>query len=232
MHSEIDSIVLNAPVADVYAYCSRFEELPRFITSLRDVQKIDETHFSFTSLLDGKEQKTVLQIVLRVPERRIAWQAISDNFPRGVVLFEPLSDRTTEITVKLRSSIEPATLAKVTRDYLTNFKRVVERDLNDVNAESANNGSLGVSRGPRSVKIRFRRTAFGRKRTIIGQESLEGQEIRTVDRLLFRLALAAYNLNQTAPGRVCNGFCAADDVHLGEDGFTVRLDGAFTNKQS
>jgi hypothetical protein len=33
-HFDIDSIVLNAPVADVYAYCSRFEELPRFITSL------------------------------------------------------------------------------------------------------------------------------------------------------------------------------------------------------
>jgi len=126
-HSKIDSIVLNAPVADVYAYCSRFEELPRFITSLRDVQKIDETHFSFTSLLDGKEYRTVVQIVLRIPERRIAWQAMPDNFPRGVVLFEPLSNRTTEITVRLRSSIESATLAKVTRDYLTNFKRVLER---------------------------------------------------------------------------------------------------------
>jgi len=124
-HSQIDSIVLNAAVADVYAYC--FEELPRFITSLRDVQKIDETHFSFTSLLAGKEYRTVLQIVFRIPERRIAWQAMPDNFPRGVVLFRPLSDRMTEITVRLRSSIESATLAKVTRDYLTNFKRVVER---------------------------------------------------------------------------------------------------------
>jgi Polyketide cyclase / dehydrase and lipid transport len=126
-HSKIDSIVLNAPVADVYAYCSRFEELPRFLTSLRDVQKIDETHFSFTSLLDGKEYRTVVQIVLRIPERRIVWQAMPDNFPRGVVLFEPLSNRTTEITVRLRSSTESVTLAKVTRDYLTNFKRVLER---------------------------------------------------------------------------------------------------------
>jgi uncharacterized membrane protein len=129
-HSKIDSIVLNAPVADVYAYCSRFEELPRFITSLQDVQKIDETHFSFTSLMDGKEYRTILQIVLRVPERRIAWQAMTNSFPRGVILFEPLSDRTTEITVKLRSSIEPAKLAQTTRNYLTNFKRVVEGDLN------------------------------------------------------------------------------------------------------
>ena len=36
--------------------------------------------------------------------------------------------------------------------------------------------------------------------------------------------------NQAAPGRVCNSFCAADDIHLGEDGFTMRLDGAFTDK--
>jgi uncharacterized membrane protein len=126
VHSKIDSIVLNAPVGDVYACCSRFEELPRCITSLQDVQKIDEAHFSFTSLLDGKEYRTVLQIVLRVPERRIAWQATTNSFPRGLILFEPLSDRTTEITVKLQSSIEPAKLAQVTRDYLTNFKRVVE----------------------------------------------------------------------------------------------------------
>jgi hypothetical protein len=72
------------------------------------------------------EQRTVLQIVLRVPERRIAWQAFSDHFPRGVILFESLSDRMTKITVRLRSSFKPATLAKVTRDYLTNFERVVE----------------------------------------------------------------------------------------------------------
>jgi len=128
MHSEIDSIVLNAPVADVYACCSRFEELPRFITSLRDVRKIDETHFSFTSLVDGGAETTVLQIVLRVPERRIAWQAMSDSFPRGVIVFEPICNQRTEITVRLRSSIKPEKLAKVTREYLTNFKRVVEEE--------------------------------------------------------------------------------------------------------
>jgi uncharacterized membrane protein len=126
-HSKIDAIVLNAPVADVYACCSRFEELPRFITSLHDVQKIDETHFSFTSLLDGKEYRTVLQIVLRVPERRIAWQAMTNSFPRGVVLFEPVSNRTTKMTVRLRSSMPSSELAKVTQEYLANFKQFVEQ---------------------------------------------------------------------------------------------------------
>jgi uncharacterized membrane protein len=127
MRLKVSSIILNAPVADVSAYCSRFEELPQFITSLRQVRQIDETHFAITSLADGKESGTVLQIVLRVPERRIAWQAVPDNILRGVLLFEQLSNRTTKVTVRLRSSIQSSELAKVTQEYLANFKQFVEQ---------------------------------------------------------------------------------------------------------
>jgi hypothetical protein len=55
-----------------------------------------------------------------VVSQRALCSPMSDSFPRGVVLFEPLPNRTTEITIRLRSSIEPVTLAKVTREYLTN----------------------------------------------------------------------------------------------------------------
>jgi uncharacterized membrane protein len=126
-HFEVDSIVVNASVELVYAHCSCFGQLPRFITSLREVEEIDCTHFSLTSMLDG-ERKIVLQIMLRVPERRIVWQSTSHNFLRGVVLFEPLSDRETKMTVKMRSNLEKESLVKVTREYLTNFKRVVEQE--------------------------------------------------------------------------------------------------------
>ena len=43
-------------------------------------------------------------------------------------------------------------------------------------------------------------------------------------------ALAALQSDQTPPGCFCNGLSTADDVHLGEDGFPVGLDGAFANK--
>lgn len=126
-HCEVDSIVVNASVELVYAHCSRFGQLPRFITSLREVEEIDDTHFSLTSILEGK-RKILLQIMLRVPERRIIWQSTSLNFLRGVVLFEPLSARETKMTVKMRSNLEKEGLVKVTREYLTNFKRVVEQE--------------------------------------------------------------------------------------------------------
>jgi len=43
-----------------------------------------------------------------------------------VIQFEPLTEHRTEITVKLRSIIEPAVLAQLTREYLANFKQFVE----------------------------------------------------------------------------------------------------------
>jgi hypothetical protein len=61
--------------------------------------------------------------------RRIAWQAVSDQFRIGVVFLDPLDDATTKVTVKLRSIIEPLMLTGALRNYLRNFKRFVEQEL-------------------------------------------------------------------------------------------------------
>jgi hypothetical protein len=60
-YSETKSIILEVPIGDVYACCCRVEESPRFIKSLRDVQKIDDTHFLLTYLIDHEPRRTVLQ---------------------------------------------------------------------------------------------------------------------------------------------------------------------------
>ena len=125
-HSETGSIVLNAPVTGVYGHCCRFEQLPQFIKSLHSAQKIDDTHFWLTTFEESNQRRIILQIVLRVPERRIVWQASCSEFSQGVILFEPLTVDRTEVTVKLRSTIEPPRLAQLTHEYLTNFKQFVE----------------------------------------------------------------------------------------------------------
>lgn len=127
VHSVVRSIALNAPVTNVYKHSCRFEQLPRFIGSLINVQKVDDTHFWLTTSDGSGQQRIMLQIVLRVPERRIAWQASCSEFSQGVILFEPVTQNKTEITLKLRSTIEPAMLARATRDYLINFKQFVEQ---------------------------------------------------------------------------------------------------------
>jgi uncharacterized membrane protein len=126
VNADCQSIVVNAPVAEVYRRCLRFEDFPKFITSITNIDRIDDTHFSCTSIINGEEVKSDVLIMMRVPDRRIAWQAVSDHFRVGVVSFDPLPGGATKVTVKVRSIIEPVMLTGALRHYLRNFKVYVE----------------------------------------------------------------------------------------------------------
>lgn len=126
VNTDCQTVIINASAAKVYAQCMRFEDLPRFIGTVRAVRRVDDRHFTCTSIMNGKEVECAVQILLRVPERRIAWQAVSDEFRIGVIFFDPNPDGTTVMTVKVRSILEPIVLTGALRQYLTNFKRFVE----------------------------------------------------------------------------------------------------------
>jgi uncharacterized membrane protein len=120
------SIIVNAPVAQVYEQWLHFEDLPKFIKSLGKVQRIDDKHFSFNTVRDGKEQRGVIEVVRQIPERRIAWRTVTAGLGLGVVSFEPRSDDATEITLKLRSVFDPSISGQSADEYLQNFKRLIE----------------------------------------------------------------------------------------------------------
>ena len=121
-------VVVKAPIDQVYKQWSRFEDLPKFITPLRDVHKIDDAHFSYTCHPNGDKQQGVFHIVLRIPGRRIAWRTMSNGFMSGVVSFEQLSQEETEITLKIRSIFDPPSLSRRVGEYLRNFQRLVESE--------------------------------------------------------------------------------------------------------
>jgi uncharacterized membrane protein len=119
-------VVVKAPVDRVYEQWSRLEDLPKFITPLYDVCRIDDTHFAYTWHPSGSNRKGVFHIVLQIPGRRIAWRTMSNGFMSGVVSFEPFSQEETEVTLKIRSIFDPPSLSHRVEEYLGNFKRLVE----------------------------------------------------------------------------------------------------------
>jgi uncharacterized membrane protein len=121
-------LVVKAPIARVYEQWSRIEDLPRFMTALREVRRIDDAHFSYLWDLNGEGKKGIFHIVLQIPGRRIAWRTISDGFMSGVVFFEPHSVNETEVTLKIRSIFDPPNLSRRVEEYLGNFKRLVEKE--------------------------------------------------------------------------------------------------------
>jgi uncharacterized membrane protein len=119
-------VVVKAPLERVYAQWSRIEELPKFIPPLREVRRIDDTHFSYTWHRNGDNQQGVFHIVLQIPGRRIAWRTMSEGFMSGVVSFESLFQEETEVTLKVRSIFDPPSLSHRVEEYLRNFKQLVE----------------------------------------------------------------------------------------------------------
>jgi len=124
------SILVKAPVADVYERWLAFEDYPKFITVIKRVRKLDENHFVASLAFKGKQHEAMLEIMLCVPERRLAWRTLADHrapdhLAAGVVSFAPLSDQSTCVTLKLTSSFGGAVSRRVDR-YLHNFKKLVE----------------------------------------------------------------------------------------------------------
>jgi uncharacterized membrane protein len=124
------SIVINAPVAAVYRRWLAFEDYPKFITAIKRVRKLDANHFSASLTFNGKQHEATLEMMLRVPERRLAWRTLADHrapdhLAAGVVSFTSLSEQSTCVSLKLASSFGGAVSNRVDK-YLHNFKRLVE----------------------------------------------------------------------------------------------------------
>ena len=119
-------VIVKAPLERVYEQWSRIEELPKFIPPLREVRRMDDTHFSYTWHRNGHDQQGVFHIVLQIPGRRIAWRTMCEGFMSGVVSFESLFQEQTEVTLKVRSIFDPPSLSQGVEEYLRNFKQLVE----------------------------------------------------------------------------------------------------------
>ena len=124
------SIVVNAPVSDVYQRWVAFEDYPKFITVIKRVRKLDTNHFIASLRFNGKQFETMLEMMLRVQDRRLAWRTFSNaqtpvHLATGVVSFVSRPDRTTRVIFKLSSSFGGAVARRVDK-YLRNFKRLIE----------------------------------------------------------------------------------------------------------
>src|SRR6478609_4692444 len=92
MNAAQQFVVVKAPIARVYEQWSRMEDLPNFITAIRNVRRIDDAHFSCMWHPNGEDKKGIFHIVVEIPGRRIAWRTTSDALLSGVGFFEPRAE--------------------------------------------------------------------------------------------------------------------------------------------
>jgi hypothetical protein len=94
---------------------------------------LDSNHFVAALGFQRRRYDAMLEIMLPVPERRLAWRTVSNGHApdhlvlAGVVSFESSNDKATCVTLKLTSSLGGAVSSRVDK-YLHDFQKWLKRD--------------------------------------------------------------------------------------------------------
>ncbi len=120
------SIVVNAPLREVYNQWTQFEEFPRFMEGVTEVRQLDDKRLHWRAKVGGREKEWDAEIVDQVPDRRIAWKALRGAENAGAVLFEAVPNGT-RVTLKL--TYDPEGAGEKVGDALGFVSRRVEDDL-------------------------------------------------------------------------------------------------------
>ena len=120
------SIVVDAPLRQVYNQWTQFEEFPLFMEGVDEVRQLDDKRLHWRATIGGVEKEWHADMVDQVPDRRIAWKNLRGAETAGAVLFESVPEGT-KVTLKL--TYEPEGAKENVGDALGFVSRRVEGDL-------------------------------------------------------------------------------------------------------
>jgi uncharacterized membrane protein len=96
------SVDVKVPVRTAYDQWTQFEQFPRFMESVTQVQQVDDRHLRWAAEIGGEQESWDAEITEQHPDERVAWKATEGKGNSGVVTFHRLADEETRVTVQMR----------------------------------------------------------------------------------------------------------------------------------
>jgi uncharacterized membrane protein len=121
------TIVVDVPVRLVYDQWTQFESFPEFMDGVQSVEQLDDKTLSWVATIAGQRKSWRAEITDQTPDTRIAWRSTDGAENAGAVLFDPIGDDRTRVT--LRMDVEPDGPVESAGDALGFPKRQVNDDL-------------------------------------------------------------------------------------------------------
>ena len=100
MSDQRASVVVNAPVEQVYALFSHFNDFPKFMRFVKEVTYDDDTHSHWVVDIAGR-QEWEAENTGWVPNRQIGWVSIAGLQNAGLVTFTPSGTSQTRVDVAI-----------------------------------------------------------------------------------------------------------------------------------
>jgi uncharacterized membrane protein len=120
-------LIVDAPVREVYNQWTQFEQFPRFMEGVESVVQRDDRTLEWTADIAGQRLQWTAVITDQTPDDRVAWKSTSGAENAGAVLFEPVGEGRTRVT--LRMDVDPDGLLQNVGDALGIIERRTKGDL-------------------------------------------------------------------------------------------------------
>jgi len=129
------SIDVNVPLSTAYNQWTQFEEFPRFMEGIEEVQQLDDKRLRWRANIGGKREEWDAEIVEQVPDQRVSWHSTSGAPNSGVVTFESHGAAATGVNLQLeytpQNAVESAgdatgVLSRRVEGDLQRFKKYIE----------------------------------------------------------------------------------------------------------
>jgi len=121
------SIEVNVPVKTAYNQWTQFEEFPKFMEGVEQVKQITDKRLHWKANIAGKAEEWDAEITEQIPDQRIAWTSKGGAMNTGLVIFSPLSDAKSKLTLQME--YVPNGPIEKTGDAMGLVTRRVEGDL-------------------------------------------------------------------------------------------------------
>ena len=126
------SVVINAPVNQVYQYWRNLENLPNFMANVEEVRNTgdDMTHWRIKGPL-GVKMEFDAQVTQDEENSALSWNTVDGNVgTSGQVRFQELGDERTRVEVTLEYSDPPGgKVGEVGARFVANPQIMVDQDL-------------------------------------------------------------------------------------------------------
>jgi uncharacterized membrane protein len=127
MSSIETSIEVDVPVRTAYNQWTQFEEFPRFMEGVREVQQLDDRRLRWRAEIGGKEKVWEAEIAEQIPDERVAWHSTSGATNAGVVTFHYLAPEKCRIMLQMK--YDPQGFVENVGDALGAAKARIKGDL-------------------------------------------------------------------------------------------------------
>ena len=95
------SIEVDVPVRVGYDQWTQFEEFPRFMDSVEEVQQLDDKRLHWRAKVGGRVEEWDAEIAEQVPDKIIVWRSTSGARNEGIVRFVPLGASKTKVELEM-----------------------------------------------------------------------------------------------------------------------------------